>query len=157
MLTLKRRPSVWCYIFLMRPEWMIVVPSANFIFSDEVHYVSFSPRINSLYLFIAMAGIYAPNDLCPGLNASIVWLVLHILSGYLTFSYNFIYWQTELCVFWWLFTNSFYQLILMTLRDAYHKERACHKRSILDISAEWRTVVYQMMSCTVSWPQDAVL
>jgi hypothetical protein len=120
---------------------MIVVPSANFIFSDEVHRVS------------------APNDLCPGLNASIVWLVLDILLGYLTFSNNFefIFDRQNYVYFGDFLPIFFYQFILMTLRDAYHKGRACHKRSILDISAEWRTVVYQMMSCTASWPQDAVL
>jgi len=71
------------------------------------------------------------HHLCPGLNASIVQLVLHI-------------WQN--CVCFGVF------LPKRTLCDAYHKEFESHQRSILDISARHmlkclKTIFMSLYSC----------
>ena len=67
------------------------------------------------------------SHLSPGLNASIVKLVLHIWLNYLTFSYYFIF-DRILCF------GDF--LPPRTLCDAYYMEFECDKRSILDISED---------------------
>ena len=60
---------------------------------------------------------YAYSFLCPGLNASIVQLVLHIWQNYLTFSYYFIF-DRIVCVL-----VTFYQ---WGHCDAYDKELESH-------------------------------
>ena len=58
------------------------------------------------------------SHVCPGLSASVVYLLLHIWQGYLTFSYYFIC-DRIVCV---LVTF----LPMRTLRDAYHKKFESH-------------------------------
>ena len=66
--------------------------------------------------------IHSFVHLCLGLNASIVYLVDHILQGYFTFSYYFIF-HRIVCV------------LVRTHCDAQHKKFESHYHSILDISS----------------------
>ena len=76
----------------------------------------------------AKGSFHRKNHLRPGLNASIVWLVLHIWWCYLTFSYLLHISQNG--VFWWLKTREDISWCLSQGIESHYAQTFCPKNSM---------------------------